>query len=133
MAIEVLLVEDNVGDVLLICQALTAEPFPVHVHVGVDGEQALHFVEERHLDPDLIILDLNIPKVSGLSFLARCKKQAPIVVFSSSTAQDDVRRAVARGAKEFVRKSSDLREYAQQVSQIVRNWASTGAGRNPVA
>jgi CheY-like chemotaxis protein len=104
--VELLLVEDNPGDILLIRQTLAHEPFPVSVHVALDGEQAIHMLAEQYVKPDLVILDLKLPKVSGLSFLERCQLEAPIVLFSSLTRPDDLRR-----------------EFVQQVSQIVRNWA----------
>jgi DNA-binding response OmpR family regulator len=70
-----------------------------------------------------VILDLNIPKVSGLSFLARCVLEAPVVVFSSSSSPHDQRRSYELGAKEFVQKPSDLQAFAWRVSQVVRTWA----------
>jgi CheY-like chemotaxis protein len=120
--VEVLLVEDNAGDILLMRQALAREPFPISVHVAVDGKQAMQMVAARHFDPDLVILDLNIPKISGLSFLECSQLDAPVVVFTSSSNPQDRRCAFELGAKEFVQKPTDLREYVRQVSQIVRHW-----------
>lgn len=121
--VELLLVEDNPGDVLLISQVLRDEPLPIRVRVAVDGEQALQLLEDQDYKPDLVILDLNIPKVSGLSFLARCVLEAPVVVFSSSSSPHDQRRSYELGAKEFVQKPSDLQAFAWRVSQVVRTWA----------
>jgi CheY-like chemotaxis protein len=81
--VELLLVEDSPGDILLISQVLRDEPIPIKIRVAVDGEQALQMLEDSQFRPDLVILDLNIPKVSGLSFLARYALEAPVVVFSS--------------------------------------------------
>ena len=63
--LEVLLVEDNPGDVLLVRQNLGREPYPINVGLAVDGEQGLQMLESNHFKPDLVILDLNIPKVFG--------------------------------------------------------------------
>jgi len=66
---EVLLVEDNAGDALLIGQALSDGPSLVRLHIARDGEQALQILERPDFKPDLIILDLNIPKMSGYAVL----------------------------------------------------------------
>ena len=72
---QILLVEDNAGDVLAIPQILAA--LPIRISVARDGEQAIQILEDREFKPDLIILDLNIPKVPGLAVLERCKPTAP--------------------------------------------------------
>jgi CheY-like chemotaxis protein len=69
---EALLVEDNAGDALLVGQALAECPIPVHLHIARDGEQALQILGDPEFKPDLIILDLNIPKISGYAVLALC-------------------------------------------------------------
>jgi DNA-binding response OmpR family regulator len=124
--VEVLLIEDNAGDILLIHQALAGERVPVSVHVAVDGQQAMQMLAARQFDPDLVILDLNLPKVSGLSFLERCQPDAPVVVFTSSSNPQDRRCSLELGAKEFVEKPTDLREFVLRISQIVRHWGSPG-------
>src|ERR1700722_9580803 len=67
---EVLLVEDNAGDALLVGQVLAEYPRPVHLRIARDGEQALQILGEPGFKPDLVILDLNIPRVSGYTVLA---------------------------------------------------------------
>ena len=121
--IELLLVEDEAGDILLTKQALAGESIPVSIHVAVDGKQAAQIVSEGAFTPDLIILDLNIPKLSGLGFLDGYGLDAPVIVFTSSSNPHDRDRALALGAKEYIVKPSDLKEYTLLVSQIVRNWA----------
>ena len=121
-SIEVLLIEDNSGDILLIRQTLAHEPFPVKVRVAMDGKQAMQILADRNVDPDLIILDLDIPKISGLSLLECNHVTKPVVVFTSSTRAQDRQCAFELGAKEFVQKPSDLDEFARQVSRIVRDW-----------
>ena len=121
--VEVLLVEDNAGDILLIRQALGREPFPISIHVAVDGKQAMQMLDARQFEPDLVILDLNIPKVSGLSVLECSQASVPVVVFSSSDSPQDRRSAFELGAKDFVQKPTDLQAYGQVVSQMVWHWA----------
>jgi CheY-like chemotaxis protein len=118
----IFVIEDNAGDVLLIRQILQEQPVPIRVHVARDGAQALFMLAEGQFQPDLILLDLNLPMVSGSWFLARSKPAAPVVVFSSSSNPADIRDSTELGAKEFVQKPTDLEEYAERVSRIVRDW-----------
>jgi DNA-binding response OmpR family regulator len=118
----IFLIEDNAGDILLIRQIIDEQPFPIRVHVARDGDQALFMLGEGHFQPDLILLDLNLPKVSGTWFLQKANSSVPVVVFSSSSNQADIRRAITLGVKEFVEKPTDLQEYAARVARIVRDW-----------
>jgi CheY-like chemotaxis protein len=120
---EVLLVEDNAGDALLVGQAL-AECFKsTRLHIARDGEQALEILGEPDYKPNLIILDLNIPKISGYVVLETCpQKKTPVVVFTASENATDAKRAFSLGAKEFVHKPMDLDEYKTTVCSIVRKW-----------
>ena len=123
---EVLLVEDNAGDALLVGQALADCSTPVHLHIARDGEQALQFLEQPDFKPDLIILDLNIPKMSGYAVLALYppKKKTPVVVFSASDNEADIDRAFSLGAKDFVHKPMDLDDYRSAVCHLVQEWAA---------
>ncbi|HUJ50568.1 MAG TPA: response regulator [Bryobacteraceae bacterium] len=121
--IEILLVEDNAGDVLLVRQALAAEQFPINIHVAMDGKQAVQILAARQFQPDLVILDLNIPKISGLSVLECSQPSVPVVVFSSSNSPQDRQCAFELGAKDFVQKPTDLQLYGLVVSEMVRHWA----------
>lgn len=120
--LQVLLVEDNFGDVLLIRQALASEPYATDVRVARDGEQGLEILSDLQYKPDLVILDLNLPKLSGHTLLERSHIDAPVIIFSSSSNPDDLLRAFELGAREYVQKPTDLTEFTRQVSQIVRTW-----------
>jgi two-component system, chemotaxis family, response regulator Rcp1 len=122
---EVLLVEDNAGDALLVGQALAGWPTPVHLRVARDGEQALRILEEPGFVPDLIILDLNIPGISGYGVMAAYPMgKTPVVVFSSSQNEADVGRALSLGAKDFVHKPMDLDGYKSAVTGMIEKWAA---------
>ena len=108
---------------MLMRQILARERFPIRVHIAVDGTQAVHILEAKHFMPDLVILDLNIPKIPGLSVLESTEPNLPVVVFTSSSNPQDRQRAMALGAKEYVVKPTDLDEFSQAVSGIVRRWA----------
>ncbi len=118
----IFVIEDNAGDVLLIRQILQQQQIPIQVHVARDGAQAMFMLAEGRFQPDLILLDLNLPMVSGSCFLSRSKPKAPVVVFSSSSNPADIQDSTELGAKEFVQKPTDLEEYAERVSRIVRDW-----------
>jgi two-component system, chemotaxis family, response regulator Rcp1 len=123
-AVEVLLIEDNAGDTLLIRQVLADCSTPIQLHVARDGEQALLMLTDPSLKPDLILLDLNIPRISGLTLLEQWKSMnMPVVVFSSSTDEGERRRALLLGAREFVSKPLGFEEFTSAVCGIVRKWA----------
>jgi len=124
---EVLLIEDNAGDALLIRQALAEGLISVHLHVARDGEQALQILGEKDFKPDLIILDLNIPKISGHAVLASCVKMTTVVVFTASLNEEDEGRVLSLGAKEFVHKPMGLQDYKTTVCRMVRKWAASAA------
>jgi DNA-binding NarL/FixJ family response regulator len=119
-----LLVEDNAGDILLIRQILLKSSTPVRLHVAMDGEQALQMLADAQFKPDLIILDLNLPKIPGLALLEKCKPSAPVVVFSSSANPAEVKEAMDLGVRGFVRKPSDLEEFAKAIIKMILDWGT---------
>src|ERR1700730_12715298 len=126
--VTILLVEDAAGDTLLIKEALETCSVPVALTVAEDGETALSLLTKGEIKPDLVILDLNIPKVSGISVLEQYhpKEKPPIVVFSSTWSQTDIQRAIALGAREVVHKPMDVQVFMDAVRGIVRKWGLEG-------
>jgi two-component system response regulator len=126
--IQVLVVEDNLGDVLLIRQALSDFPVPVKVDVARDGEEAMVILADSQFVFDVIILDLNLPKLSGLEILDRVGhiQLCPIVVFTSSLNDTERRRALDLGASDFVTKPIDFDRFTTAVSDIVVKWCLPG-------
>jgi DNA-binding response OmpR family regulator len=124
---EILLVEDNAGDAVLIRQVLAEAAVPVNLHIVRDGEQALTLLSDAHFRPALIILDLNIPRITGPALLERWKSQnIPVVVFSSSLNEAEWARVLELGAREFVQKPTDMDAFAAAVSAIVTRYAGPG-------
>jgi DNA-binding response OmpR family regulator len=117
---EVLRIEGSPGDVLMGRQALAEVSLPIRVRVALDGEQAVQILSRPDFEADVVILDLNLPKVSGFSILQRTCPTVPVVVFSSSSNPIDRQRSLELGARVFVQKPSDLDEYRQVVSDIIR-------------
>lgn len=120
---EVLLVEDNAGDALLIGQALADFSMPVHLRIARDGEQALQMMGQPDFKPDLVILDLNLPKATGFTVLASYPAQkTPVVVFTASENEADANRALQLGARDCVHKPLDLDDYRAAVFRMVQKW-----------
>jgi two-component system, chemotaxis family, response regulator Rcp1 len=123
-SVQVLLVEDNAGDALLVGQAVKDCPIPVKLTIARDGEQALSMLAERGFGLDLIILDLNIPKIPGHVLLQRYDaKTTPIVVFSAYWNDVDLDRAFALGVREYVQKPTDLEAFKTAVCGMIQKWA----------
>jgi len=121
--IEVLLVEDQDGDAQLANHVVVDCSAPVTIHFARDGEQALAMLAEPELHFDLVILDLNLPKISGFGVLKhRPKKDVPVVVFSSSWRRSDAERALALGAQDYIEKPMDIQAYATAVCGMIEKW-----------
>jgi CheY-like chemotaxis protein len=131
-AIDILLVEDNPGDVRLIQEALRDGKVWNNPHVVSDGEAALDFVYRRgaYLDsprPDLILLDLNLPKKDGREVLAVIKsdpelKRIPVVVLTTSKEEEDVLRAYNLAANCYVAKPVEFDEFMKVIRMIEDFW-----------
>jgi CheY-like chemotaxis protein len=124
---EILLVEDNAGDAVLIRQVLQNSSIPVNLHIARDGEQAITMLRDGHFQPSLIVLDLNIPRIPGSALLERWKSNTiPVVVFSSTSDENEQERALALGAREFIQKPSDIEAFVRAVSGMIERYARSG-------
>src|SRR5258706_4964138 len=122
----ILLVEDNPADVRMIREALAASRLPHELHVVGDGERALEFVARQGEyaqapRPDLVLLDLNIPKVHGHDVIARLRAEPsvgrlPIVVLTGSRQEKDIDRSFALHADEHIIKPTRLYEYVGELA-----------------
>jgi CheY-like chemotaxis protein len=119
-AIQIFLAEDNPADVRLIREALKLHEVDFDLHVFEDGEKAISFVSSlantSEICPDLILLDLNLPKTDGRDILKRIRqigrtRTVPVVVLSSSESPRDRAEAAKLGADRYVRKPSTLDEF----------------------
>jgi DNA-binding response OmpR family regulator len=96
---------------------------PVNLHFARDGEEALAMLANPDLTLDLVILDLNIPKISGFAVLERRRtKEPPVVVFSSSWREADARKALSLGACDYVEKPLDIQAHAEAVCGMIDKW-----------
>jgi chemotaxis family two-component system response regulator Rcp1 len=130
--VEILLVEDNPGDVRLTQEALREGKVYNNLHWAKDGVEALEFLrrEGKHAKaprPDIILLDLNLPKKDGREVLEIIKsddllKHIPVVVLTTSKAEEDVLRSYALHANCYVTKPVDLEKFIVVVKSIDRFW-----------
>jgi CheY-like chemotaxis protein len=130
-SIEILLVEDNPGDVRLTIEALRDSKVRNNLHVAVDGVDALAFLRRgQHAQaprPDLILLDLNLPKKDGREVLAEIKADAilrtiPVVILTTSRAEQDVLRSYELQANCYISKPVDLDQFITVVKSIEDFW-----------
>ncbi|MFD0774694.1 response regulator [Streptomonospora algeriensis] len=127
-AIEVLLVEDDPGDVLMTKEAFQEHKVSNHLHVVSDGVEALSFLrrEGEYADapkPHLILLDLNLPRKDGREVLEEVKRDEelshiPIVVLTTSEAEEDILRSYRLHANAYVAKPVDFEQFIRVVRQI---------------
>ena len=130
--VEILLVEDNPGDVRLTEEALKEGKVYNNLHWAKDGVEALEYLkrEGKHAHaprPDIILLDLNLPKKDGREVLAVIKsdetlKRIPVVVLTTSKAEEDVMRSYSLHANCYVTKPVDLDKFITVVQSIDRFW-----------
>ncbi len=126
--IEVLLVEDDPGDVLMTKEAFEDYKLRNQLHVVTDGAEAMDFLRRQgeHTDaprPDLVLLDLNLPRMDGREVLQAIKSDPelasiPVVILTTSEAEEDVLRSYSLHANAYVTKPVDFERFIQVVRQI---------------
>lgn len=130
--ISILLCDDDAGDVRLTREALAESKLRNELHVVLDGDEALAFLRrgpghEAAPRPDLILLDLNMPRRSGHELLAEIKRDPelaliPVTVLTTSSADADVQRSYRLHANAFVTKPIDLAQFLVIVQEIEQFW-----------
>ncbi len=133
-SVDVLLIEDNLDDVILTQEALREAKIHVNLSVVGDGVEAIAFLRRvgQYAEapcPDLILLDLNLPKKDGYEVLAEIKsddvlKLIPVVVLTTSQAEEDVLKAYSLHANCYITKPVDLTQFIRIVNSIDDFWLS---------
>lgn len=128
----ILLIEDNEGDVELTKRALRDQKDALNISVANDGLEGLKYLrqEDGNKDaprPDLIFLDLNMPRMDGKSFLETVKgdinlKLIPVIMLTSSESENDVRACYDRHANSYIVKPFDTHEFADVIKKTVSFW-----------
>ncbi len=134
-AIDLLLVEDNPGDIRLTEEALRDAGMPVNLSVTMDGVEAVEFLHRRgkYKDaprPDLILLDLNLPKKNGPEVLSDIKsdpdlKRIPVLVMTTSSEPGDIEKAYSLNANCYIKKPIQLDDFMNVVQSIENFWLKT--------
>jgi len=130
--LEVLLIEDNPGDIRLFEEALKISQSKINLTVVRDGEQAIDFFSKESLFqettlPDLILLDLNLPRKSGHEVLEAIKshpqnRRIPVIVLTSSQAPDDIQEAYKNHANCYIVKPVQLSDFFQVIKTLEQLW-----------
>lgn len=132
--IHILLVEDNKGDIVLIHEAL--EEGKIHNSVAVvrDGAQAITYLEKRkpyenEIEPDLVLLDINLPKKNGHEVLKYIKEKPelmhiPVIMLTTSSSETDIMKSYKNHANCYITKPIDLQKFMEVVASIENFWIS---------
>ncbi len=130
--VHILLVEDNEGDILLTQEVFKSSGLSNPLSVVKDGEEALDFLYQRNQftgaeRPDLILLDINIPKINGKEILAIIKndddlKTIPVIMLTTSSADNDVLDSYRNHANCFITKPLGFNDFSQAVAEIKNFW-----------
>ena len=130
----VLLVEDNPADVRLLQEAFSESPGPYELYTVIDGEAAVDFVQRRneHADkprPDLVLLDINLPKRNGHDVLQTLKQtpglvRIPVLMLTSSDSVMDAGKAYDHHANAYICKPSEVGDYFKVVAAVKQFWLS---------
>lgn len=133
-AVEILLVEDNPGDIRLTTEVLKDAKLYNNINIAKDGVEALGFLYRRGdysdaVRPDLILLDLNLPRKDGREVLEEIKtdpalKNIPVVVLTTSSAEQDILKSYSLHANCYITKPVDLEQFSRIVASIEEFWFS---------
>lgn len=133
-SLRILLVEDSPSDVRLIREALKETSLQVQITTARDGVEAMEYLHRSELGlvnrPDIILLDLNLPRKNGREVLAEVKsspslKQIPVLIMTSSKADEDIRQAYSLNANCYIAKPANLQDYVDVVRSIEAFWFNT--------
>ena len=127
LPIEVLLVEDDPGDVVLIQEAFEHNKVRNRLHVVGDGVEAMRFLREGGERPDLVLLDLNLPRKDGREVLEEIKtdpalRSIPVVVLTTSKAEEDIERSYGLGANSYITKPVTFAGLVEVMRTWTRYW-----------
>lgn len=133
--IEILLVEDSQGDAVLMREVFKQSRFPIHLNITRNGEDALLFLRQKDpfshaLEPDLILLDLNLPKRDGREVLAEIKrdsdlKHIPLLVLTASQDDEDMRMAYEQHANLYLVKPLRMDHFSVLLKYLEDFWIKT--------
>ncbi|MGB0766096.1 MAG: response regulator [Phycisphaeraceae bacterium] len=132
----ILLVDDSDDDIFLVREAFKESGVAHRLDAISDGEQALSFLKEDGNRPDVVLLDINMPRFSGFDVLEWVQsdpqlREIPIVMLTTSEQPEDVRRATEGGARDYFRKPVEFRHLRDLASRVLDRWGPEDLDRKP--
>lgn len=127
--VNILLVEDNEGDIILTREAFKDSKIQNQISVARDGEEALNILQSGAPLPDMILLDINLPRTNGLEVLVAIKnddrlKMIPVIMLTTSMTKNDIDFSYKHSANFFITKPVDLYKFMEVVKTIESFWIS---------
>ncbi|WP_211252314.1 response regulator [Marinobacterium jannaschii] len=127
--IEILLVEDNPGDIELVKAGFDEARVANNIVVIGDGQDALDFFDQAETLPDIVLLDINLPKVDGIEVLHKIKSQprtrsVPVIILTSSEAEIDISRSYTENANSYITKPVDFEKFIEAIRSLEDFWLS---------
>ncbi|QLK26524.2 response regulator [Natrinema zhouii] len=125
---DILLVEDNPGDVRLTQEAFRGAKFDVRMHIASDGSEAINFLKDKESPcPDLVLLDLNLPRKDGFDVLEEMQndselERVPVLVLTSSTAREDIISSYKQHANAYLTKPDSPELFIELVKSVEEFW-----------
>ncbi len=126
--LKVLLVEDNLIEIMKMKRTISLLKSNHTIHEAKNGEEALHFLEDKDNIPDIILLDLNMPKISGIEFLRIIKekkdlKHIPTIILTTSNNQKDLLECYRTGMSGYVLKPLKYEDYVKKIETVLAYWS----------
>ena len=126
--LKVLLIEDNLIEIMKMKRTISLLKFDHTIHEAKNGEEALKIFEDKSKFPDIILLDLNMPKMSGVEFLTVIKekdqfKHIPVIILTTSDNQKDLLECYRIGVSGYVLKPLKYNDYVDKIKDILLYWS----------
>ena len=132
-SIHVLLIEDNEGDIVLTKEAFEESDFLYQIDVETDGEGAINYLEkiEKQEDyPDIVLLDINLPKKNGHEVLQHIKsseklRKIPVIILTTSSSERDIAEAYSHCANSYITKPLNITDFMATINKVEDFWFNT--------
>ena len=126
--LKVLLVEDNLIEIMKMKRTISFLKLKHTIYEAKNGEEALNFLEERTNIPDIILLDLNMPKINGIEFLKILKKDEdlkhiPTIILTTSSNQKDLLECYRTGMSGYILKPLKYEDYVKKIEVVLSYWS----------